>query len=72
MVEELRRAIEEAEHLPEEAQRHIAALIEQELEEQEWEALVSSPESQRFLAELSAEIDQQEAAGEVEDGGWEL
>ncbi len=52
-------------------QRRIAELIESALEEREWEALVGTPESQRFLSRLSAEIDEQEAAGEVEDGGWE-
>ena len=71
MVEELREAIEQAERQPEEIQRRIAQLITEELEEREWDALVSSPTSQRFLAHLSAGIDAQEAAGEMEDGGWD-
>ncbi len=72
MVEELREASEQAERQPEEIQRRIAQLITEELEEREWDALVSSAASQQFLAHLSAGIDTQEAAGEVEDGGWEL
>lgn len=71
MVEELRRAIEHAGQQPEEVQRRIAELIELQLEEQEWGALTSTPESQAFLAQLSRKIDEQEAAGEVEDGGWD-
>jgi len=72
MVEELREAIEQVERQPEEIQRRIAQIITEELEEREWDALVSSTASQRFLAHLSAGIDAQEAANEVEDGGWEL
>lgn len=70
MVDELRQVIEQAQQQPEEVQRHIAELIALALEEREWDALVSTPESQRFLAELSREIDEQIAAGEVEDGGF--
>lgn len=72
MVDELRDAIAQAEQQPEDMQRRIAELITLALEEQEWDALTSTPESQAFLAQLSREIDQQEAAGEVEEGGWEL
>lgn len=72
MVEELREAIEQVERQPEEIQRRIAQIITEELEEREWIALVSSAPSQQFLAHLSTGIDAQEAAGEVEDGGWKL
>jgi hypothetical protein len=72
MVEELRRAIEHAQQQPEDIQRRIAELIELQLEEQEWDALTSSAASQAYLARLSREIDEQEVAGEVEDGGWDL
>lgn len=72
MVEELRQAIEQVERLPEDAQRRIAALIQEELEEREWDRLVRTPESQRFLAQLAAEAREHEAAGEIEEGGWEL
>ncbi|MGH2514229.1 MAG: hypothetical protein ACRDHP_01100 [Ktedonobacterales bacterium] len=72
MVDELRYAIAQVEQQPEDTQRHIAELINLALEEQEWDALTSTPESQAHLAERSREIDQQEAAGEVEEGGWDL
>lgn len=72
MVEELRRAFEQAEQLPEEVQRRLAALIAEQLEEQEWDEIVSTPESQRFLAQLAADVAEAEAKGEVEDGGWDL
>ena len=72
MVDELRHAIAQAEQQPADMQRRIAELITQALEEQEWDALTSTPESQAFLAQLSREIDEQEAEGEVEEGGWEL
>jgi hypothetical protein len=72
MVEELRHAIERAEQQPADVQRRIAELISLALEEQEWDALTSTPESQAYLARLSRDIDEQEAAGEVEEGGWEV
>lgn len=72
MVDELRHAVAQAEQQPADIQRRIAELITLALEEQEWDALTSTPESQAFLARLSREIDEQEAAGEVEEGGWEL
>lgn len=72
MVDELRHAVAQAEQQPEEMQRRIADLITLALEEQEWDALTSTPESQAYLAQLSREIEEQEVAGEVEEGGWEL
>lgn len=72
MVEELRQAIAQVEQQPEEMQRRIAEVITLALEEREWDALTSTTESQAYLAQLSREIDEQEAAGEVEEGGWEL
>lgn len=59
MVEELREAIEQVERQPAEIQRRIAQPITEELEEREWDALVSSATSQQFLAHLSAGIDAQ-------------
>ena len=72
MIEELRHAIAQVEQQPADMQRRIAELITLALEEQEWEALTSTPESQAYLAKLSREIDEKEAAGEVEEGGWDL
>ncbi|WIG59619.1 MAG: hypothetical protein OJF49_002366 [Ktedonobacterales bacterium] len=72
MIEELRHAIAQVEQQPADMQRHIAELITLALDEQEWDALTNTPESQAYLAQLSREIDEQEAAGEVEEGGWDL
>lgn len=67
MVDELRQAIEQAQQQPEEVQRQIAELIALALEEREWDALVSTPESQRFLAELAEEARAEIAAGTTRD-----
>jgi hypothetical protein len=71
MVEELRRAFEQAQRQPEEVQRHIAELVALELEGREWDALVGSPEGQETLERLAAEAREEIARGDVEDGGWE-
>lgn len=60
MVEELRQAFERAQQEPEAEQRHIARLVIEALEDQQWEA---SPELQRAFAEANAKI----AAGDVMD-----
>ena len=43
MTEQLRHAIEAMQRLPHEAQNAIAARILEEIEEQEWDAIVSKP-----------------------------
>jgi len=48
------------------SQRKIA----EELEEQEWDAVVSQPYVQHGLNRLAAKIRQQIAAGETEEGGF--
>ncbi len=68
MVEELREALDLLGQLPEEQQRHIAHLVLEEIEQREWDELVSSPRSKAFLKHLIAEAKQ----GEVEEGGLEL
>ena len=67
IVEELRQVMEQVQQLPEDAQRHIAALIEAELEEREWDALVSTPGSQRFLTMLAEEARRETAEGKTRD-----
>jgi hypothetical protein len=67
MVEELRQVFERAQQEPEEVQRHIAEIVAIELEQREWEALVQTPESRQFLAELSAEVDREIAEGSTRD-----
>lgn len=44
----------------------------EELEEQEWDALVSSPHGQRVLHHLLKEARQQIVAGKVVEGGFGL
>ena len=56
MTERLQHVIAQLEQLSEEDQDHIAAMIQKELDERSWDALVSTPESQRFLAQLADEI----------------
>jgi hypothetical protein len=72
MVEDLRQVVELAQQQPEDVQRRIAAVIALELEQREWDALVSTPESQQLLARLAAEAREDIARGEVEEGGWDL
>lgn len=72
VVEELRQVAELAQQQPEDVQRRIAEVIALELEQREWDALVSTPESQRLLARLAAEARADIARGEVEEGGWDL
>jgi hypothetical protein len=41
-------------------------------EEQEWEAIVSKPHVRNALRRLAAELLQQDAAGETEEGGFAI
>ncbi len=68
MVEELRQALDVLGQLPEEEQRQIAQLVLEEIEQRQWDELVSSPRSKAFLKRLIAEARE----GEIEDGGLEL
>jgi hypothetical protein len=68
MVEELRQALDALGQLPEEEQRQIAQLALEEIEQRQWDELVSSPRSKAFLKRLIAEAKE----GEIEDGGLEL
>ncbi len=68
MVDELRQALDLLGQLPDEEQRQIAQLILEEIEQREWDELVSSPRSKAFLKRLIAEAKE----GEIEDGGLEL
>ncbi len=68
MVEELRQALDVLGQLPEEEQRQIAQLVLEEIEQREWDMLVSSPRSKVFLKRLIAEAKE----GDIEEGGLEL
>jgi DnaJ-domain-containing protein 1 len=59
----LKQVMSRVELLPEHQQDAIAEAIQRELEELEWDALVSTPNSQRFLDELAAEARREHAAG---------
>jgi hypothetical protein len=80
MTEALKEVVEQIQHLAEQLnpaeQKTFAQVLLERLkefeEEREWDALVSTPQSQAFLEKLSAEIDRKIAAGEFEEGGWEL
>jgi len=69
MTELLQRVVSEVELLDPEQQDAIAELIQQELEEREWDALVSSPASQAVLARMAADALRDDAAGETRESG---
>ncbi|HEX5156863.1 MAG TPA: hypothetical protein VFW17_06590 [Ktedonobacterales bacterium] len=68
MVDELREALDLLGQLPDEEQRKIAQIVLEEIEQRDWDKLVSSPRSKAFLTRLIAEA----KAGEIEDGGLDL
>jgi len=67
MVDELRQVFEQVQEQPDDVQRHIAELVALALEEAEWDAIVSTPESKRFLAQLAEEAQAENAAGSTRD-----
>jgi len=71
MTEQLRHAIEAIQRLPDEAQNAIAARIWEEIEEQEWDAIVSKPRLQTHLRELGRQAIAEDKAGKTEDGGFD-
>jgi hypothetical protein len=70
MIVELRGAVEHAQQLSEDAQRLLAAQVEEWLDESEWDTIVGSPHEQAILAKLVAEAREEIARGEVEEGGF--
>jgi hypothetical protein len=71
MTEQLQQAIEALQRLPADAQNAIARRILEEIEEQEWDAIVSKPHVQAHLHELGRQALEEERAGENEDGGFD-
>ena len=67
MTELLQQAFLDVERLPADQQDAIAAMVREELEEREWDALVSSPASQELLVRLAAEARRADDAGETEE-----
>lgn len=75
MTERLRQLLEQAERLEPAIQDALAEKVEQwleELDEQEWDAIVSKPHVRKSLRQMAAQARDQEAKGETEEGGWEL
>jgi hypothetical protein len=68
MVDELRQALDVLGQLPDEEQRRIAQIVLEEIEQREWDEMVSSPQSKAFLKQPIAEA----KSGEIEDGGLTL
>ncbi len=71
MTEQLRYAIEAVQRLPDEAQDAIAARILEEIEEQEWDAIVGKPRVQTRLRELGRQALEEDKAGKTEEGGFD-
>jgi len=71
MTEQLQQAIEALQRLPSAAQNTIAVRILEEIEEQEWDAIVSKPHVQARLRELGRQALAEDEAGETEDGGFD-
>lgn len=70
MTEQLREAFEAAQRLPQDEQNALAKRILEEIDEQEWDQIVSQSHVQKALIDLADEAMRQEAAGETEDGGF--
>ena len=55
MVDGLRQAIDMLGQLPDDEQRKIAHIVLEEIEQREWDKLISSPRSKAFVKRLIAE-----------------
>ena len=71
MTEQLQHAIEALQQLPAEAQNVIAQRILEEIEEQEWDVIVSKPRVQARLRELGRQALEEDKIGEIEEGGFD-
>ena len=71
MTEQLQHAIEALKQLPDDAQNAIATRILEEIEEQEWNTIVSKPRIQTRLRELGRQALEEDRAGETEEGGFD-
>ena len=71
MTEQLQQAIEALQRLPVDAQNAIAERILEEIEEQEWDAIVSKPYVRARLRELGRQALEEDEAGETEEGGFD-
>jgi hypothetical protein len=48
----------------------LSELAERLEHDRKWDELLATPESQAFLEQLSANVNEAIARGEVEEGGW--
>ncbi len=71
MTEQLQHAIEAMQRLPTDAQDVLAAHILEEIEEQEWNAIVGKPRVRARLRELGRQALEEDKAGETEIGGFD-
>ncbi len=72
MTEQLRQAFDRAQQLPDAVQNALAERILEEIEEQEWEQIISKPRVQQKLVELADEAWKEHKAGKTEEGGFAL
>lgn len=63
MTEQLRRAMEQIEQLPEDAQNEIAAQMLALADQLQWEWLLNHPKTEELLDMLSADGDAEDDAG---------
>ena len=61
----LRAVMDRAEELPDEEQEALASVLEEELEELEWDELTQRPGAHSFHEQLRAELREAEERGEV-------
>lgn len=69
MTERLRCVVAQIELLPAKQQDAITEAMQRELEEREWDGLVSRPESRRYLDRPVAEAVREDEAGETVGSG---
>ena len=67
MNERLRAVVERVEQLPDVDQEALAALLEEELEEREWDTLTKRPGAHAFHEQLRAELREAEERNELEE-----
>lgn len=69
-TDQLRYAYERAQQLPDTVQNAIAERILDEIDNQEWEQIVSKPQVRQALRRMAAQARREEAAEETEEGGF--
>ena len=70
MTEQLKYAFERAQQLPDVSQNALAERILEEIEEQEWNEIISKPHIQQKMLTLADEAWKEHEAGETEEGGF--